>query len=899
MKTKNYSLKAIRILIIFLFATTIVNSQINIPSPEKTLGFKVGADNKLATYEQSIAYFNLLDKTSDLLHMKYAGQTSNGKPWYYAVITSKKNYDNLDRYREITQQLAHPKNLTRSEAKKLAKEGKPIIHIDGGLHASEVAGTQVTISLAYKLLNEAQTEKGKRILDDVIILLWPTLNPDGQNIIANWYLPNVGTKYESSSVPWLYQKYVGHDNNRDSYMVNMHESRVVARTWRYWEPSIIHVHHQSSPFPTRIWLPPFAEPIASQTPPITAREVNMIGMAMAQELESEGKVGAVHMGKGFDAWYPGYIDYMSVLQNTPSFWTETAGNRYAIPKKYDPKKFPKKRRDLRIESLYSSPWKGGWWRISDAMNYMQTASIGVLNYASKYSEELLFNKYQAATNTINKYKKEPPYAYFIPQKQRDNVRPVELLKRLAFNGIKVYQLDKEIQYNTILYPKGTWVIPTDQEYGELARQLLDVQVYPDLREYPGGPPESPYDAAGWTLPFQFEVVVNPALEPISQEIRDSYVAVKGKTIDWNQKKDKDYNTIDFAPDFGFDTNEVAAGIKPLPGSIIGKGRSLIVNPKENNAFRVLAEAMKNGKKVRFSKENNTYTIRNVRKSQAKKWVEKYAINAELSRKSPKTKVRQRIGIYRPWTTSMDMGWTRWLLDHFGTTYSDIRNAEIIKGNLSEKYDVILIASEREKTIINGIKKGKNYEKYTGGIDSLGVKNLDQFIVKGGTLVCMNSSSEFAINSFNLPVINIVKGISRKDFFTGGSIMEVITNTKHPIMSGMPEKANVFVYGSPVFTTLEGFKGEALAKYQAKGSPLKSGYLLGETFLNNYAAALDVQHGKGHVILLGFRPQWRGQPMGTFRVLFNSLFYGNEISEKHSFTTDFWSAPMIKNNTQKK
>ena len=271
-------------------------------------------------------------------------------------------------------------------------------------------------------------------------MLWPSLNPDGQTLIADWYAGNVGTPYEVASMPWLYQKYVGHDNNRDAYMLNMIESRVVERVWRDWEPQIIHVHHQSSPFPTRIWLPPFAEPITPRAPALMSRTVNTIGMAMAQLLESRGLPGATHMGTGFDAWYPGYIDYLPLLQNQAAFWTETALYRYATPHFYTLSDFPEDMRDLRAQTLYPSPWTGGWWRLGDAVEYMHVASIAVLDYAAKYREDLLYNRYQSGRDVVARYEAGPPYAYFVKQDQRDPVAPVEMLRRLAYNGIRVSQL---------------------------------------------------------------------------------------------------------------------------------------------------------------------------------------------------------------------------------------------------------------------------------------------------------------------------------------------------------------------------------------------------------------------------------------------------------------------------
>ena len=302
-------LTSISILFILVFILP-SNAQV-IPNPNEVIGFEIGSDFHLATYEQSINYFKTLDAASDMVEMRYAGKTSEGRAWQYVLISTPENLQKIEHYKSISQQLAHPENLTREMATTLAKEGKAIVDISGGLHASEVAGAQHIITLAYELVNNAKTEKYEAIFEDVILILWPSLNPDGQDIIANWYLSNVGTPYETAPTPWLYQKYVGHDNNRDAYMLNQLESRVVGSTWREWEPNIIHVHHQSSPFPTRIWLPPFAEPIAPQTPPLVAREVNMIGMAMAQELETEGLPGAVHMGKDL---MHGTLDILTICQ---------------------------------------------------------------------------------------------------------------------------------------------------------------------------------------------------------------------------------------------------------------------------------------------------------------------------------------------------------------------------------------------------------------------------------------------------------------------------------------------------------------------------------------------------------------------------------------------------------
>ncbi|GAB5553872.1 MAG: M14 family metallopeptidase [Saprospiraceae bacterium] len=875
--------------LIVLLSISLASAQNNkLPIPEETLGFKVGADFKLASYEQSISYFQKLDEASELLEMHEAGKTSEGRPWYFAVVSSKENLANLDHYKDIAQQLAHPADLSEADAKALAKEGKVIVHIDGGLHATEVACAQHMIELAYDILNQSEEANMKAILDNVIIMLWPTINPDGQTMVADWYKSNVGTPYEVAPIPKLYQKYVGHDNNRDAYMNNMIESRVVSRTWREWEPNIIYVHHQSSPFPTRIWLPPFAEPITAQSPPIISREINMIGMAIAQALESNGQEGAMHMGKGFDLWYPGYIDGMPIMQNIAAFFTETALYRYATPYFYTIRDFPAARKDLRTETLYSSPWKGGWWHLRDAVEYQLTASKAVLDYSAKYKDVLLYNRYQAGRKTIENYEEHPPYAYFIPQEQRDLARPVELLRRLAFNGIRISQLTKKVNFDGTEYPAGTWVIPMNQEFAELVRQIFDIQEYPDLREFPNGPPEQPYDAAGWTLPFLFELDITPASIPLSQEVLSALEPVRGEAQDWKQENGKDISLVDSAPGIGFNTNAVAAGILAKSGSIRGAGAKLKVDPVANNSFRFLNEVWKAGGSVEY--ENGKYLVSGVADATSEQWIKDLALRVERSNSKGGTKVNTRIALYRPSTANMDEGWTRWLMENYGFEFTNISTANVQAGKLKENFDVILLASDNLNRIKNGFEKGSVPPRYEGGLEVIADRNLDEFVKQGGTLVCLNQSSAYAIEALHLPVKNVVDGLKRADYFTGGSILEVSTDPTHPVFAGMPERANVFVWRSPVFDTLEGFKGTALAKYEPHGSPLRSGYLLGEKYLQGYAAALDVHHGEGHVILLGFRPQWRGQTFGTFRVLFNSILYGNDLAKGKHGDPGFWESP---------
>jgi zinc carboxypeptidase len=887
-------------LLLFLSAApAILRGDSRVPTPDSVFGFRPGADYKLATYDQAVEYFKKVAAASKHVRLIEAGTTSQGRPMYFALVSSPDNLSKIDRYRQIARRLAHPQGLTDAEARRLAREGKAFVHIDGGLHSTEVAGPAHIPQLLYHLVNGASDPDVKSMLDKVVVLLWPTINPDGHQMVAEWYMQNVGTPYELSGLPRLYQEYVGHDNNRDAYMLNMVESRVLEHTWRQWEPQIIYVHHQTGPFPTRIWLPPFSEPVGIHAPFLMSREVNMIGMAIAKGLEERGQVGATHMGTAFDAWYPGYVDYAPNFKNIAAFWTETALFQFATPHEYTLDDFPPAARDLRPQSLYSSPWPPGLWRLRDAVDYMETASLSTIEFAAKYKDSLLFNRYQAGRDQIALGKHKAPFAYFVPRQQRDPVAAVELLRRLAFGGVRVSELTAPVTAGGETLPAGTWVVPTDQEFAAMAREILDIQAYPDLRQYPGGPPERPYDAAGWSLPLQMGVKVVAATSPLTDDARGKMKLVgalpdmKGKPTKYEAALKTDAAPFDSLPGAGFDTDPASAAIVPPAGTVTGSGPVLVIDPAQNNAFKAINLAWRQGGTVQASAGASgapiQYTIRGLSESAQDALVKSLALQAERTLSAPGRAIHQpRIGLYQPWTGSMGEGWTRWILEQYGFTFVGV-HPEDFKSPLSEKVDVLIIADDARVPVAPGVREtasatgpqgagrggraGPIRPEYAYQLTTNDLRGFEQFVRGGGTVVCLSNASAFAIQQLGLPVKNAVAGLRPEEFFLRGSIVEVTADPSHPVMAGMPDQAAVFVDGSPVFETLDGFKGTVLARYQDSGSPLLSGYLIGETFLHGKAAALDVQLDAGHVVLLGFRPEWRGQPFGTFRVLFNAALYG--------------------------
>ena len=882
-------------------ASVAVAQQPLIPTPESVFGFRVGADSQLFGYDQSINYFKRLAAASRRIKLINVGRTSSGHMWTAALISSPENLANLQQIRRINMRLSHPDGLTDAEALRLARTGTPIVDISGGLHASEIAGSQHTPQLAYEILAHANDPGMKEILDHVVLFLWPSINPDGQDIVVNWCRARYTGKDPGPME--LYQKYVGHDNNRDSYMLNMIESRVIARMWREWEPDIIYVHHQSSPFPTRIWIPPFADPVGYRAPAIMGREVNAIGTRIAEELDAKGQPGAVHMLATYDAWYPGYIDYMPMYQNIPSWWTETQGGNCATPRITTRDSLPKEYSDLRPEPLYLSPWAEGKWGLRDAVDYMVTASIATLRYAAKFGEEVLYNRYLSGRNTIRQYRTSAPYAYVIPRAQHDPVAPVELLRRMAFLGVRVTQLDRPMSFGNETYPSGTWIIPMDQEFAQLVRELFEPQKYPDLGD------DLPYDAAGWTLPYQMNVAVVEAQSPLTPEQRTAMKPVSGTAVDWHTN-----------PDEPFTTNATAAGIVPDAGVVTASGDALSLDPAQTNAFKLINRALASGATLRFEPATSgrapRWLVSGLDSARADAWAKAFWVRAERttlaapalassSSGSAPLSAPTRVALYKSQPGVMDEGWTEWLLDQYGFKYTLITPADVRAGNLASRFDVILLASQSLTSSRGG--RGGGGAPGGGGAegrgearsasadsiardDSVRVRAADDFVRGGGTIVVWNQGTTSAINALKLPVKNVVAGVPRKDYFTGGSIMRAQIDVAHPVMAGMPAEADVFVNGSPVFTTLEGFDGSVLAKYPMEGALLRSGFLNGEKLMRGYAAALDVKHDRGHVVLLAFQPQWRGQPYGTFRVVFNSIFYGADVASHSVGTSGFWVAP---------
>ena len=810
-----------------------------VPTPESVLGHKPGDDFYLANYQESRDYFRRLAASSNRIKLITVGKTTRGLDWEIAIISSPANLAALDRNKQISQRLAHGRGLDDAAAHALAREGKAIVHIDGGLHSTEVAGAQQSILLAYKLVSAQGDPDIDAILDNVILMLWPTLNPDGQEEVVSWYRKNLGTPFEVSPLPDLYQEYVGHDNNRDGYMNNMLESRNVTRTELEWDPVIFYCHHQTAPFPTRIFIPPFTEPISSNIHPLMARWLNVLGIDMAAYLDEHGMPGAVHR-VGFDNWYPGFLDFTHIFRNSISFFTETALYSYATPHFYTVNDFPKDRQGLRSEVFYSSPWKGGWWRLGDAVRYMLGASMSVLDTAAKHRETLLYNRYQAARDNMERFRQEPPYAYVIPQEQRDPPTAAILIDKLLTNGIEVQQAAQPFAANGRQYPNA-WVVLMDQPFSPLVKELFEAQQWPDLRATPNGAPTRPYDVAGWTLPMQMGVEVAAVLQPVTAGQRAVLRPIDAAT--------------------------------PPAGAVQGTGTVFTLSRNSNASFKALNETLAGGGQASFSKGD--IVLSGLDATRAAALARQHALAMQAVAKAPADAVatkKPRLGLYRPWTPSMDEGWTRWILEEYGFTPVTLRNGDVQAGHLRERFDTILIADASQRSLMEGYAPGSIPGEYAGGIGEPGAEALRNFVREGGTLIAFNNATLFAIEEFHLPVTNLLGSLTPEQFYCSGSLLRVeLRETAHTAVQGLPREPIVMFERGPAFETKSGFRGTVLASYPRDRNPLESGYLLHPERIQGKAAALEVFYGEGRVYLFGFRPQWRGQSHGTYKFFFNAIY----------------------------
>lgn len=826
-----------------------------VPTPEQVFGFKPGADRTLADFAQITEYFRRLDAASDRVQLFTIGKTAEGREMILAAISSEQNLRKLARHRDIARQLADARGLTDEAARALAREGRAVVWIDFGLHATEVAHGQVSSEVAWTIAT-GETEEIRRIRDNVIFVTVPVMNPDGLDIVANWYRSNVGTPYETSPLPVLYQKHAGHDNNRDWFMQNLPETRNISRQlYREWLPQLLYNHHQSGLASPRIWTPPMDDPVNPNMHPLINRGISLLGVGIMQRLEQEGKAGAQGYST-YSNWWNGGMRSTPCFHNIVGILTETASGRFATPVEISAAQLPKalaSGEDAMLPSTWNpSPWKGGTWRLRDQMDYMMTATMAVLRLGADYREDWLYNRYQMARDQVAEGKKGSPYAYVIPPDQHDWPTAVRLAEILDMGAVEVHRARGAFIADGRSYPAGSFVVLMAQPHRGYAKDLLEPQRHPDRRQGPGGPPKRPYDMAGWTLSYQMGVRAEAIKEAFSADLD----AVSGP----------------------------AAFAAALGGGVEGSGPAFAIDRRSNHAVRAAMRLLKNG--ARLGLTSSAFIVEGAGADAVGPIANELGVVARAASSSAGARpVRgPRVAIYKSYEASMDEGWTRYVLEQFEIPYVNIVNRDVRAGNLRARFDAIILPDQSAEQILNGHAPGSMPPEYVGGIGVEGAAALKAFVEAGGTLVAIDSASAVPIQFFGIPVRDGLEGVRNTEFYCPGSLLRLKVDTTEALTAGMPaEQAAFFVNGRAfdLGPTPRGFEGEGarggtapegvrvLARY-AEQDLLISGWINGASRIAGKPAAVEVALGRGRVVLLGFGAQFRGQPHGTFKWLFNPI-----------------------------
>ncbi len=776
-----------------------------VPTPESHFGHPMGADRTVLDWDRVVAYFQALERNSDRLRLQLLGKSTEGRPFVAALIAAPRTLSNLERYRWIQQKLADPRRTSRDEAERLIAEGKAVVMITCSIHATEIASTHTAVEFAYKLLTENRPRQ-RAILENVILVLVPSLNPDGLDLVTRWYRRTLGTPYEGTSPPELYQKYTGHDNNRDWYFFTQAETRLtVEKLHNVWHPHIVYDVHQMGPSGPRMFVPPWIDPIDPNIDPLIVQQCNAYGMGMALDLTAAGKTGVI-VNAMYDFWSPSrhYQAYHGGLR----ILSESASVRIATPLVATTAEAGGAAQPARMSWNYVEPWTGGTWRLRDIVDYQLVAFESLLYQAALRREDLLRNFYRIGERACAR---SSPWAFAIPAVQRDPTAAVKLLETLDFGMVEVERAEREFEAGGRRYPAGSYLVRMAQPYSSFAKTLLERQRYPDLRQYPGGPPKRPYDVTAHTLPLLLGV--------------DVFELVEAVNVPYTRAREFRFSQA----------RPTAAAV--LPAS-------------DSRSWMEAARAWAAGRSL--WRERVTGDFRT--SPAASGWLE-----------IPPP----RIGLYKSHVPNMDEGWTRWVLEQFGFRYTSLRNRDFADGNLRSRLDAIVFPDQPPSTMENGFKPGSMPEEFTGGLGEKAVDALREFAMQGGTLIFLNRASDFAVEKFGLPVERALRNLSPNEFYCPGSLLNVTLDTTHPLAYGLPAEIPIWMEHSPAWEIRAGSPARVIARYPSQ-QLLASGWLLGEKHLAGKAALLECPLGQGRVIVFGLRPQYRGQSWQSFKLLFNAL-----------------------------
>ncbi|PYR77904.1 MAG: peptidase [Acidobacteria bacterium] len=917
-----------------------------VTSPKDFFGFTIGDDYQLANYTQLVEYWHKLERESPRMKLVEIGKTSEGRPHLMAIISSPENLKKLDSYKDISARLAHAEGLTDDQARQLAKDGKAVVWIDGGLHATEVLGAHQLLEMVYQLVsrNDAETQ---RFLNDVI-LLCVHANPDGMELVSNWYMREKDpAKRSMAQLPRLYNKYAGHDDNRDFYMSNLAETTNMNRVmFTEWFPQIVYNHHQTGPAGTVMFAPPFRDPFNFNFDPQVPIEIDLIGAALNSRMVTEGKPGVTtRKGSSYSTWWNGGLRTIGYFHNMIGLLTETIGNPTPMTIPFIPS------RQLPDSNLYS-PIEPQVWHFRQSIDYSITANRAVLDIASRDKENFLFNIYRMGKNSIerggrdswtitprrvlaaeqavtggrgrgeavvadapdvggggrgaggggtreqfDKLLRDPAQrdarVYILPSDQPDFPTATRFVNALIKTGVAIHRTTAPLTAGGRTYPTGSFVIRTAQAFRPHVMDMFEPQDHPDDIPYPGGPPTPPYDNAGYTLAYQMGV----KFDRLMDDVTGSMEKVNGLQ-------------------------------KPMPAKVTGSGTAgYLLSHATNDAFIAINRLLAAGEDVSWVKsgpQQGSFYI--AARPSTRAVVEKLAadlgVGVEALGSPPAGDVMKlrtlRIGLSDRYGGSMPSGWTRWLFEQFEFPFEVVYPKTLDAGNLASKFDVLVFPSDMVPA--GGGRGGRGggagrgggggfgsgqggegvsipaeYQNQLGAITaSTTVPQLKKFLEDGGTIVAVGRSTSLAA-LLGLPIENhlaeraadgAARPISREKYYVPGSILRVAVDNTNPVAHGFADHVDVFFDNSPVFDLAPdaALKGIRPVAWFDSPSPLRSGWAWGQGYLDGGIVAVDAPVGRGRLFLFAPEITFRAQPHGTFKFLFNGIYLAGQAAPGRLGTT---------------
>jgi hypothetical protein len=896
----------------------------SVTTPEQFFGHRIGADYVLPNYQQLVGFWQKLDQESDRMKLVDIGKTAEGRTQYMAIVTSPENHRDLQRYQEISRRLAKAEGLSDEQARQLAREGKAVVWIDGGLHSTEVLGAQQLMETVYQLVSR-DDEETRRILDDVIVLAVHA-NPDGMDLVSDWYMREPEpTKRSTGNIPRLYQKYIGHDNNRDFYMSTQPETENMNRQlYHEWFPQIMYNHHQTGPTGTVMFAPPFRDPFNYVYDPLIVTGLDVVGAAMHNRFVAEGKPGVtMRRGANYSTWWNGGLRTTVYFHNMIGLLTETIGNPTPIEIP-----FVASRQIASADLPY--PITPQRWHFRQSVDYSVTANYAVLDVASRNRETFLHNIYRMGQNSIRRGSQDSwtiypkrvdavrsamaterggpayatgvmtpgglsrdvpnfedsqryhemmrrpelrdPRAYVLPADQSDFPTAVRFVNALRETGVEVERATAPFSAGGRTYPAGSLVVKTAQAFRPHVLDMFEPQDHPNDFLYPGGPPIPPYDAAGWTLAFQMGVKFDRVL--------DGFDGSFERVRDWN--------------------------LQPPAGTVAqGPAVGYLLSPKYNDAFPAAMRLVSGGEQVYrlgsawqdggATHAAGTYYVPAGRATRGRleQLARELGVSFAAASARPEGEhlrlAQPRIALWDRYGGSMPSGWTRWLLEQNGIAFDVVYPQQLDAGNLRRRYDVIVFVDGAIRA------PGVQENSFFGGgpVDpatipaelrrTLGsvtpektVPELRRFLEAGGTVITIGSSTSLA-QHLGLPIGNKLvdasgQPLKREDYYIPGSVLRARVDTSQPLAFGFDDQVDVFFDNSPVFTLQPGAEAQGIRRvaWFDSAEPMRSGWAWGQQHLQNGAAIVQAPVGQGTLYMFGPEILYRAQPHGTFKFFFNSL-----------------------------